>query len=84
MFDMTKHKYVRLKEYDTFIFFPTIIEHSEFKYLTPISAGFCYLDKQGIVECFGSSHSLHLDSKEDDTKLATKQVYGWDAMLELK
>lgn len=38
----TRQKYVRLKEYDSFIFFPMIIEHSTFKHLQPISAGFCY------------------------------------------
>ena len=80
----TKQKYVRLKKYNSFIFFPMIIEHSTFKHLDPISAGFCYLDEDQVVKCFGSSFSLGLNSiPEEDTKLATKQVYGIDAMLAL-
>lgn len=83
--DTTRQKYVRLKEYDSFIFFPEIIEHSEFKRLNPISAGFCYLNDAECkeVKCFGRSISLGLDSKEDDTKLATKQVLGFDAWMAL-
>lgn len=80
----TKHKYVRLKEYNQIIFFPMIIEHSTFKYLEPVSAGFCYLNNTDEkVKCFGESISLNLSSHEDDTKWATKQVYGIDAMLNL-
>lgn len=77
--DSTKHKYVRLKRYDEFIFFPESIEHSSFKNRDPISAGFCYFNTdKTIVECYGESYSLGIKSKEDDTKLATKQVYGID------
>lgn len=81
--DTTKQKYVRLKSYNSFIFFPQIIEHSTFKHLNPVSAGFCYLDGDNVVECFGKSISLGIDSDPEDTKLATKQVYGIDAMLAL-
>lgn len=81
--DTTKQKYVRLKQYNSFIFFPQIIEHSTFKHLDLISAGFCYLDDNDVVNCFGKSISLGIDSDPDDTKLATKQVYGVDAMLKL-
>ena len=35
------------------------------------------------VSCYGSSYSLNLKSEEDDTKEATKQVFGIDAMLAL-
>ncbi len=79
--DTTKQKYVRLKEYDSFIFFPEIIDHSTFKHLNPISAGFCYLNDEDIVKCFGHSVSLGIKSNPEDTKLATKQIYGFDAML---
>lgn len=82
MFDQ-RQKYVRLKEYDSFIFFPEVIEHSRFKYLNPISAGFCYLNEDNVVKCFGESVSLNLGSKEDDTILATRQVYGTEAMVSL-
>jgi len=79
MFD-NKQKYVRLEDHDQFIFFNMITEHLTFKHLNPISAGFCYLDEQNKVRCFGESFSLGLVAKEDDTLLATKQVYGIDAM----
>ena len=83
MFD-NKHKYVRIKEYNQFIFFPITTEHSTFKHLNPISAGFCYLDNEDKrIRCFGKSHSLGIGAMEDDTNLATKQVYGIDAMLAL-
>ena len=71
----TKQKYVRLKEYDQIIIFPMIIEHADFINMNPISAGFCYVDDKKI-SCFGNSVSLRLDSKEDDTFIATKQIYG--------
>jgi hypothetical protein len=80
--DDTKLKYVRLAEYDEIIIFPMILEHSTFKYLNPISAGFCYID-DGKVSCFGNSVSLKLNSMEDDSKLATKQVFGINAMIAL-
>ncbi len=78
----TRQKYVRLKEYDKFIIFSTIIEHSAFANFEPVSAGFCYInpDKQ-VVSCFGESISLKLKSNpEEDTKFATKQIFGYDAM----
>jgi len=82
--DTTKQKYVRLKEFNSFIFFPETIDHSTFKHLNPISAGFCYLSGNGeVVECFGRSVSLNLSSNPDDTKWATRQVYGIEAMCAL-
>ena len=79
-----KHKYVRLKDYNVFIFFPEIIEHSTFRHLNPVSAGFCYFDSEKEkVNCFGKSISLGIDSKPDDTDFATKQFYGIDAYLKL-
>lgn len=80
--DDTKLKYVRLSNYDSFIIFPMIIEHSTFSHLDPVSAGFCYID-EGKVSCFGESYSLGIGSKSDDTALATKQVFGVDAFLAL-
>lgn len=81
----TKQKYVKLKEYDSIIIFPCIIEHSEFKRLNPVSAGFCYLNSEiDRVDCFGESHSLGLSSNvKEDTLQATKQIFGIDAMLTL-
>jgi hypothetical protein len=81
--DTTKHKYVRIKAYDSFIFFPEEIEHSTFRFLNPISAGFCYLNDDNVVKCFGKSISLGIESDPEDTLLATNQVYGIDAMSKL-
>tara|TARA_R110001592_G_scaffold342710_1_gene632698 strand:- start:299 stop:544 length:246 start_codon:yes stop_codon:yes gene_type:complete len=78
----TKQKYVRLKDYDEIIIFPQLIQHSDFKYMNPISAGFCYVGNDKI-DCFGESVSLGLSSREDDTLKATKQVFGWEAMEKL-
>lgn len=78
----TKQKYVRLKEYNEIIIFPQILNHSEFRNFNPISAGFCHIHKDKVV-CFGNSVSLRLDSMDDDTKLATKQIFGYDAMENL-
>ena len=75
----TKQKYVRLEQYNEIIIFPEIIQHSDFISMKPISAGFCYVHSDKVV-CFGESISLRLKSKEDDTLIATKQIYGWDAM----
>jgi len=83
MYGDTKQKYVRLKEYDEIIIFPQIIEHSQFKNWDVGSAGFCHVHPNKIV-CFGASFSLGLESNEkEDTELATKQVFGFDAMSEL-
>ena len=78
----TKQKYVRLKEYNEIIIFPQVLGHDEFKGFNPISAGFCYVKKESI-ECFGKSIGLGIESKEDDTFIATKQIYGWDAAEQL-
>lgn len=74
-----KHKYVRLEEYDVFIFFSMILNHTTFEHLNPISAGFCYLDNEDKkIRCFGESHSLGIGAKENDSELATKQIYGYE------
>ena len=77
-----KQKYVRLDN-DEFIFFPVTIEHSRFRGYRIISAGFCIFG-ENEVSCFGESYSLKLKSDSEDSKLATKQIFGFDAMLELK
>ena len=55
----TKQKYVRLKQYDTIIIFPEVLNHSDFKHMNPVSAGFCYVEKEKI-QCFGESYSLRM------------------------
>lgn len=78
----TKQKYVRLKQYDTIIIFPEVLNHSDFKHMNPVSAGFCYVEKEKI-QCFGESYSLRMKSDPEDTKIATKQIFGVEAMLAL-
>ena len=74
----TKQKFVRLGEYNQVIIFPGTLQHSEFSNLNPISAGFCHVYKNRI-DCFGESISLGLKSKDDDSFMATKQVFGYQA-----
>jgi len=71
-----KQKYVRLERYDEIIIFPTVIEHSDFKNMKPISAGFCYIQDREVV-CFGESYSLGISSRHDDSKKATRQLFGF-------
>lgn len=79
----TKQKYVRLKEYNSIIIFSTIVEHSKFRNFEPISARFCYIDKN-TIKCFGKSVSLELESMVEDSELATKQIFGYEASLNMK
>ena len=79
---MEKMKYVRLQEYDSIIIFPCIINHSDFCQFLPVSAGFCYISEQKI-ECFGESVSLKLKSDASDSKVATKQYCGIEAMIKM-
>jgi hypothetical protein len=79
---MEKMKYVKVEDYKSIIIFPTIINHSEFKYLKPISAGFCYISPTK-VECFGESIGLGLKSQEEDTFEATKQYCGIEEAIKL-
>lgn len=83
MFGDTKQKYVKLDRFNEIIIFPCIIEHSNFKNMKPISAGFCYV-KDNEVNCFGESVSLGIKSDEKDSSLATKQIFGWEAMEALE
>lgn len=83
MFGDTKQKYVKLDRFNEIIIFPCVIEHSDFKDMKPISAGFCYV-KDNEVNCFGESVSLGIKSDEKDSSLATKQIFGWEAMEALE
>jgi hypothetical protein len=80
----TQQKYVRIKEYNGIVIFPCFVEHSSMKNLNPVSAVFCIVDAENKKNfCYGSSYSLNLKSDENDTIEATKQVFGYDAMLSL-
>ena len=52
-----QQKYIRT-EGDEIVIFPMAIEHSTFKSLNPISAGFCVVEED-CVTCLGESFSLH-------------------------
>lgn len=82
----TKQKYVKLQEFDSIIIFPIVIEHSTFKHLNPVTAGFCYVNgTDEKVTCFDESFSLNLKSDEkEDSLIATKQIFGYEAMLKLQ
>jgi hypothetical protein len=71
----TKMKYVRLKDYNAIVIFPPVLDHSDFVNLNPISAGYCeiYNDK---VSCWGESITLKLKAMDDDTMIATRQIFG--------
>jgi len=77
-----KVKYVKLQSGEV-IMFPPVIEHDTFKYLNPITAGFCCIGNDK-VECFGESYSLKLKADEkQDTLDATKHYFGIEAMIKI-
>lgn len=76
-----KIKYIRYPS--GFVIFSEPMTHKEIHVRdaeNPISAGFVSLnyDQDGIkASCHGSSISMGLDSKEDDSELLTKQLRGF-------
>jgi len=78
---MGKVKYIRTKD-NKIIVFSELQLHSEFKRFEPISAGFIIFstddNKNPDCLCYGESVSLDLKSKEDDTRLAKRQILGYD------
>ena len=70
-------KYVRIGKYE-FIIFPITLSHDQFLKFRPTSAGFCYINGNK-VDCYGESFSLKLKSDPEDSILATKQVFGFEA-----
>lgn len=80
---MEKLKYIKLKEYSSIIVFPCVVSHDTFKHLSPVTAGFCYINEKKVT-CFGESISLGLKSnEEEDSKEATKQICGIEALIDL-
>lgn len=77
-----QQKYIRT-EGDEIVIFPMGIEHSNFIALKPISAGYCMID-DNIVTCLGDSHSLQMESKADDSEIATLQVFGMDQAIKVQ
>ena len=75
---MAKAKYIKTKGGEIIVF-GEIMQHRDFRYLDPISAGFIYFggkDELGnpSCECIGKSISLRLEADEEDTFLAQRQL----------
>jgi hypothetical protein len=72
-----KTKYIRTED-DVIVVFCELLEHSTFKNMKPVSAGFISfgVNKQGnpSCSCYGKSVSLGLESNEEDTLLAQRQL----------
>lgn len=80
----TKQKYIRLEQYDMFVIFNATLQHKDFKFLGKIkSAGYCDIYNNEVT-CFDKSVSLGLDSLPEDSKLCTKQLFGYEAMEAMK
>lgn len=76
---MEQLKYVKTHRGEV-IMFPCTIQHSTFRDMDPVSAGFCRIMKTNKVICYGESVSLRLPSdKQADSVAATQQVFGWEA-----
>ena len=79
---MPQVKYIRTKD-NQIVVFSCLINHSRFRALEPISAGFIRIntDKDGQVycRCYGESITLDLKANEvEDTELARTQILGYD------
>lgn len=81
---MKELKYVKLKNNSIIIFSPET-SHDTFKWLNPVTAGFCRINLIGKrVDCYGNSYSLSLKcNKKEDTLELTKHVFGMEACLKL-
>jgi hypothetical protein len=72
-----KQKYIRLREYDEIVIFPIAMNHSIFKFLDPISAGFCEIvENENKVICYGESLSIGMESHKYDSMIASNQLFG--------
>lgn len=77
---MWRTKYVKSKDNDIIVF-GEHIQHTRFKYLEPVSAGFIKFQTNtstGAVqcECYGESIGLDLKCQEEDSKIAQMQILG--------
>jgi len=75
-----KVKYVKFlnNDHEEIIFFSECVKHHHFKSFEPISAGFAQFNGESVT-CYGESVSLRLQTESNDTFVATKQVFGWEA-----
>lgn len=79
---MSKTKYIKT-ESNQIIVFSEHIQHSRFKFMNPVSAGFIFFNNNsdGLPDChcYGESVSLELKSDEKvDSALARIQILGCD------
>ena len=71
-------KYIKTKN-NEIIVFSELLEHSDFKSFSPVSAGFISIGIEPRIGCYGKSISLGLKSDpEVDTELAHKQILGFN------
>ena len=74
-------KYIRTSD-NAIIVFPEFINHDTFRHLKPKSAGFIAIGSNGknepIIECYGKSISLDMESDPRDTDLARSQILGYE------
>lgn len=79
-----ENKYVRCNQFKGVIIFPTWIDHDKFKNFGVVSAGFCTTDVENkSISCYGESHTLNLKSHPDDSHIATNQIFGWEAGMNM-
>lgn len=78
---MFEPKYIKTED-NQIIIFPAKFQHSEFKYLNPVSAGFIAIGAKGKsdpdITCYGESFSLKLKSAEIDSEIARKQFINYN------
>lgn len=82
---MDRTKYIVTSE-NYMIVFPETFNHSDFKHLNPISAGFISfgvdVDEDGLEcvmpSCYGESVTLDIKSREDDIEIARRQILNHD------
>lgn len=78
---MMKTKYIKTKD-DEIIVFGEIMNHSDFRFMNPVSAGFISfgIDEQGnpTCKCYGHSVSLNLPSDEEKDTLLARRTFGFD------
>lgn len=77
-----KVKYIRTEQ-NIIIVFPELLQHSQFRILNPVSAGFISIGAtaqyEPTIKCYGESVSLKLKAnEEEDTALARKQILGYE------
>ena len=74
---MSRTKYIRTK-HNEIIVFSELFNHSDFRHFNPISAGFISFgtnsDGNPSCTCYGKSITLNMESNEEDTLLAQRQI----------